>query len=259
MPLSATEGDVLALTCPSIDSLQAGQNRGFFNRVTYANHARQRLGIATHGSVHCGQDEALAEGSDGVDSLQGQHYVTAGLLGCLEGGGCGDLHSSLFEVRSLGLAGEHGILVSQVHPAGDLLPGGAFDMNVAQHETTIDGSGRCRRCGGLWFGGCSSSLDLGTPHPRDRDLSVVYLKAEFREESGFDVPDYLLRAQRGTGEDMDLFDGTVAVRHDLERSDPIETVEQLLDPTQTPRIQTHHVPSFVFPGCHLTSLPPMEG
>jgi hypothetical protein len=26
-----------------------------------------------------------------------------------------------------------------------------------------------------------------------------------------------------------------------------------------PRVQAHHVPSFMFAGCHLTSLPPMEG
>ncbi len=51
----------------------------------------------------------------------------------------------------------------------------------------------------------------------------------------------------------------LTVGHDLERSHTIETQEELLDPTKAPRVQAHHVPSFLIPGCHLTSLPPMEG
>ena len=88
---------------------------------------------------------------------------------------------------------------------------------------------------------------------------MVDLEAELREECGLNVPDDLLGTQRGTGEDVDLFDAAVAIGHDLERSHPFETVEEFLDPAEAPRVQAHHVPSFMFAGCHLTSLPPMEG
>ena len=67
------------------------------------------------------------------------------------------------------------------------------------------------------------------------------------------------RPMEKTEASAQLVDAAVAIGYDLERPHAFETQEELLDPAEAPRVQAHHVPSFMFAGCHLTSLPLMEG